>query len=227
MSTPNAKAAHGRLAATQEWGTSTDVVLGPHTSFQYRSDPKHLCFVLSRYKFCAKLLSGRRHVAEVGCGDAFGTALVAQEVHSLLAIDWDPQLTESNIQRLGFLENCTFKQQDIVAEPLTGAFDGVYSLDVIEHIDPSSEDIFIRHACANLSVDGMLIVGTPNVTAAAYASQSSQVGHINLKDANGLKQLLSRYMETVLIFSMNDEVVHTGFHPMAHYLFGVGIGVKK
>jgi hypothetical protein len=23
------------------------------------------------------------------------------------------------------------------------------------------------------------------------------------------------------MFSMNDEVVHTGFHPMAHYLFAL------
>ena len=29
------------------------------------------------------------------------------------------------------------------------------------------------------------------------------------------------------IFSMNDEIVHTGFYPMAHYLFGIGIGVRK
>jgi hypothetical protein len=25
----------------------------------------------------------------------------------------------------------------------------------------------------------------------------------------------------VFLFSMNDEVVHTGFYPMAHYLFAV------
>jgi len=25
---------------------------------------------------------------------------------------------------------------------------------------------------------------------------------------------------------MNDEVVHTGFHPMAHYLFAIGVGKK-
>ena len=105
-------------------------------------------------------------------------------------------------------------------------FDGVYSLDVIEHVDPSDEDTFVRHACANLSDDGTLIVGTPNVNADRYASQSSKVGHINLKDAAGLKDLLSQHMKTVIIFSMNDEVVHTGFYPMAHYLFAVGIGKK-
>ena len=28
------------------------------------------------------------------------------------------------------------------------------------------------------------------------------------------------------MFSMNDEVVHTGFSDMAHYLFGIDIGVR-
>jgi hypothetical protein len=28
-------------------------------------------------------------------------------------------------------------------------------------------------------------------------------------------------------FSMHDEVVHTGFSPMAHALFGMGVGIKK
>jgi len=182
--------------------------------------------MLSRYKFCAKLLSGKLGVLEIGCGDAFGTPLVGQEVGKILAIDWDSRLIESNVERLGFFNNCTFQQQDIIAGPPAGTFDGVYSLDVIEHVDPQDEDMFLQHTCANLSDDGMLIVGTPNVTSEPYASQSSKVGHINLKNAADLKDLLSRYMKTVIIFSMNDEVVHTGFHPMAHYLFAVGIGKK-
>ena len=33
-----------------------------------------------------------------------------------------------------------------------------------------------------------------------------------------LKRLMVRYFHDVFIFSMNDEVVHTGYHKMAHYL---------
>jgi hypothetical protein len=29
------------------------------------------------------------------------------------------------------------------------------------------------------------------------------------------------------MFSMNDEVVHTGFQPMAHYLFAIGAGTRR
>ena len=66
----------------------------------------------------------------------------------------------------------------------------------------------------------------PNVTAAAYASERSNATHVNLKDADQLRQLMNRYFANVFLFSMNDEVVHTGFCPMAHYLFAMGVGLK-
>src|SRR5438067_2878676 len=56
----------------------------------WRDDPRRLLFVLARYKFVAKMLSGKRRVLEVGCADAFGTRLVMQEVGSVTAVDFDP-----------------------------------------------------------------------------------------------------------------------------------------
>ena len=36
--------------------------MGPWTSWMYRSDPRHLVFTLSRYKFVSKLLQGKKTV---------------------------------------------------------------------------------------------------------------------------------------------------------------------
>ncbi len=41
---------------------------GPWISKSMMVDPKHLAFVLSRYKFVAKMLEGRSSVLEVGGG---------------------------------------------------------------------------------------------------------------------------------------------------------------
>ena len=100
------------------------------------------------------------------------------------------------------------------------------SLDVIEHIPQSDEDSFMTTVCANLGDAGLCLIGTPNITAAQYASPRSAVGHVNLFDAERLASLIGRYFEQVLTFGMNDEVVHTGFYPMCHYLFALGI-VKR
>lgn len=229
MSSERAKKAWEEVAALQEYeGSEKGIALGPHTSYQYRTDPKHLCFVLSRYKFCAKLLSGRNSVLEVGCGDAFGTPLVAQTVNKLIGIDWDARLISSTQERLSHLKNCVFRQHDIMETKTSDElFDGIYSLDVLEHFDPHMEEHFMRNCCDSLSDKGLFILGTPNETAAEYASASSKIGHINLKSASALDALLSKYFETTFMFGMNDEVVHTGFLNMAHYLFGVGLGVKR
>lgn len=55
-----------------------ELKLGPWTSYSMANDARHMAFVLSRYKFVAKMLEGRSRIMEVGCGDAFGLPIVAQ-----------------------------------------------------------------------------------------------------------------------------------------------------
>lgn len=228
MSTKTARKRWDEVAALQQYDDPANIILmGPHTAYQYRTDAKHLSFVLARYKFCAKMLAGRTTVLEVGCGDAFGTPIVAQTVKNVVGIDWDAQLIASTEGRLSFLGNCVFRQCDMTqAKGLDEQFDGIYSVDVLEHIDPKLERRFMQNCCRALEDKGMFVIGTPNEKAAVYASASSRAGHINLKDASALRELLTRYFETTILFGMNDEVVHTGFLDMAHYLFGVCVGVK-
>ncbi len=42
-----------------------------------------------------------------------------------------------------------------------------------------------------------------------------------------MRELMSRYFVNMFVFSMNDEMVHTCYGLMAHYLIGMGVGVKK
>jgi hypothetical protein len=37
-----------------------------------------------------------------------------------------------------------------------------------------------------------------------------------------LQKMMQHYFHNVFMFSMNDEVLHTGFHKTANYLFAVG-----
>jgi hypothetical protein len=73
---------------------------------------------------------------------------------------------------------------------------------------------------------GVTSIGVPSLESEQYASEDSKLGHINLKSQKDLKATLSSFFHTVLIFSMNDEVVHTGFAAMAHYSFALCTGKK-
>ena len=186
----------------------------------WNDDPKRLTFVLSRYKFAAKMLSGMGHVLEVGCADAFGTRLVCQEANHVTAVDFDPVFIEDARQTTGDW-NVTFRTHDMLSGPVDGSFDAAYSLDVLEHIEPNDEDRFISNIADSLTDTGTLIVGSPSIQSQAYASPQSKEGHVNCKDNQGLTTLLRKHFSNVFIFSMNDEVVHTGFYPMAHYLISI------
>jgi hypothetical protein len=59
----------------------------------------------------------------------------------------------------------------------------------------------------------------PSLESQQYASSQSKEGHVNCKSGDDFRGLLKKYFENVFLFSMNDEVVHTGFSKMAHYLF--------
>ncbi len=203
------------------------VSLGPYSSHSLRTDPKHLCFVLSRYKFCAKFLQEKERVLEIGCGDAVGVPIVAHSVGHLYAADWDAGIIKDNKRRAGFLPNCTFLHFNILDGPFEDMMDAIYLIDVIEHVEPSMEARLMENVANSLSNSGICIVGTPNIEASRYASPQSQIGHVNLKNHLELRKLLAGHFENTFLFSMNDEVVHTGFYPMAHYLFGVGVGKRK
>lgn len=204
------------------------VCLGPTASHLWRSDPRHLGFLLARYKFCAKMLAGKSSVLDVGCGDGFGTRVVLQEVKAVHGIDFDPLFIEWAKKYAEHEElNCTFSVLDITQQVPEGRYDAAYALDFIEHIQPELEHKCMENICKALKPHAVCILGTPNITAKAYASPWSAHGHTNLKSAESLRELLSRYFYNVFIFSMNDEVVHTGFYPMASYLLGVGVEVKE
>ena len=189
-------------------------------------DPKRVLFVLSRYKFVAKMLSGKEHVLEIGCGDAFGTRIVAQEVGRVCAVDFDPIFIKDIKARMVDKMAFDCRQHDILSGPVSGSFDAAYSIDVIEHILKEDEDIYMKNIISSLDYQGVLIVGTPTIQSQIYASKGSKEGPVNCKDHKELKELMARYFQNVFIFSMNDEVVHTGFYPMAHYLFAIGVGKK-
>src|SRR6185436_10473951 len=84
------------------------VELGPWTSYSLLNDPKHLGFVLARYKFPAKMFDEMNKVIEVGCGDAFGTPIVAQHVKKVVAIEPDQRHIDSNKKRLAKIKNIEF-----------------------------------------------------------------------------------------------------------------------
>jgi 2-polyprenyl-3-methyl-5-hydroxy-6-metoxy-1,4-benzoquinol methylase len=197
------------------------IELGPYFGHQIRNSPRHILFTLARYKFAARMLPQDRTVSvlELGCSEGIGTLLLGESGHRVTAVDADEQAI-AHANRVLQKPNLSFKSANFVGQKF-GTFDAVVSLDVIEHIERKDEDAYAKTITDNLTPEGMCVLGTPNDSASQYASKASQIGHVNMFVAERFTQLLRKHFVHVFMFGMNDEMVHTGFYPMCHYLMAV------
>lgn len=213
---------------TKALETPQKLEIGTKTSANFFRDPKWILFTLSRYKFVSKMLIGRKNVFEVGCGDGFGASIVQQAVGSLTCIELDARMISESKKIHPFKNQIKFIQHDFIERPIKIIkYDACYCLDVLEHIDINYESQFVDNICKSLHKNGIGIFGMPSLESQVYASQISKEGHVNCKSGDQLKLFMNKFFDTVFIFSMNDEVLHTGFHPMSQYLIALCSHPKK
>lgn len=204
-----------------------EVRLGRYSSDDYINDPKHMVFVASRYKFCAKMLDGLDTVIEIGCGDGFGGPIVAKAVKRLICTDINPPMLEDIRKRNAFAKNVSYEAFPFHQKAYKPQVDGVYLVDVIEHIYKEEEGAFMRNLAASLKPHGVALIGTPNKTTEPYQNEWSRKSHVNLKTHQDLKALALEHFHNAFMFGMNDEVLHTGFAPMCHYLWALCVDPRR
>ena len=194
--------------------------LGLMVNESWNQDPKRTLFTspaINSWPGCWPATG----MLEVGCADAFGTRIVQQAVKKVTAVDFDPLFVADARERMNPHWPMDIRVHDMLEGPVPGTFDAAYALDVLEHIRPDDEHRFIANTIATLTPEGIVIFGMPSLESQRYASPQSKEGHVNCKNGEDFKRDLERYFHSVFMFSMNDEVVHTGFYPMAHYLLGI------
>ena len=212
-------------AKTKSMLKSDPVTLGDYFSYQIRNTPRRTLFSLAYYKFAAKMLQPQSRILELGCGEGLGGCILSESAQSYHGVDLDPGMIESAQSNFGTDER-SFETANFLDKRF-GTFDAVVSLDVVEHIVPENDDLFWKTVSDNLGQKGIAVIGTPNITSQKYASEVTRSGHINLYDHTRMLETSSKWFEYSFMFSANDELVHTGFGPMAHYLIVLACGPKK
>ena len=201
--------------------------MGAMRAHDWFEDSRRLAFTFSRYKFVAKMLTGKSRVLEIGAGDGFASKLVLDNVTKLHLTDFKDEFVQRMLKLYGSDERVEVSRFNPLKDIIQGEFDGIYLLDVMEHISSKHDHTLLRCLNSNLNEAGICIIGMPSLESQTYASQGSKEGHVNCKSGESLRDLLSFYFQNVFMFSMNDEVVHTGFQPMAHYILGMGVSPKR
>lgn len=214
------------------WSAVTDymkegkpIEFGRYVSYWFYKTPRRMLHSQSYYKFAAKLIGQGKSVLDVGCNEGLGTYLLAKECGQAKGVDFDAEAI--HFAKQNFLsENLTFSEEDILDASMTKQFDAVTSFDVIEHIYPENASSFIDAMKQSIDPNGLVIIGTPSLISQEFASPIAKKGHINIYSPERLEEEMKKHFRFVFMFAANDEVVHTGYLPLAHYLIAVGCGTK-
>lgn len=201
------------------------VRFGSHLGYWMHETPRRMLHSSSYYKFAAKMIGRERRVLDIGCGEGLGTWLLAVECGSAVGIDFDEEAIACGRSAWPG-EQIELRCGDAFELATDEDWDAVVNFDVIEHIEPEHAGAFLDKIAGLLTPEGVAVIGTPNVTTRQYASAVTNAGHINLYDAERLVGELRERFEFVFLFGANDEVVHTGFPPMSHYLIALACGVR-
>lgn len=205
--------------------SSDKLVMGDYCSYIMRRTPRRMLHCLSYYKFAARMLQRGRGVVDIGCNEGTGTYLLEKEVGDAYGVDFDEGAIAS--ARRNFPEmSDRFIAEDIRHFSKNRLFGGATCFDVIEHIEQKNENEFLGSITSLLDANGTLVIGTPSKISQEFASAVSKKGHINIYDHVRLKRVLKQFFHHVFLFSANDELVHTGFHDLAHYFLCV-CSIKK
>jgi 2-polyprenyl-3-methyl-5-hydroxy-6-metoxy-1,4-benzoquinol methylase len=193
------------------------LVMGKNSTCIYLTDPKLILFTLAKYKFASKMIGSNKKVIEVGCMDGFTSIFLKSYVENLTSIDFYKDHIEHAIRNYGFIKNLNFEHLDFLNSTYLNEFEALVTFDVLEHIDPNQADLFVKNCSYSLIENGICIIGMPSVESQVYASDVNKNSHINCMSVENANKLFGNYFRTILNFSMNDEIIHTGYNKMAHY----------
>jgi 2-polyprenyl-3-methyl-5-hydroxy-6-metoxy-1,4-benzoquinol methylase len=190
------------------------IELGRYHSYQTHRTPRRMLYVLSYYKFAAKMIGEGKRVLDIGCNEGLGSWLIAKECGFCKGVDFDEEaigVAQKNYNdpsiAFEYLDFFNLSEQK---------WDAALSFDVIGHIYPEQAPFFIRKMADSLTEEGIALIGTPSAISHTFASPLTKKGHVNVYTHERLQSELSHAFDYVFLFAANDEVVHTGYLPLAH-----------
>ena len=150
---------------------------------------------LHRYFWAREWCRGK-DVLDVACGEAYGTAALAQVAHTIVGLDCD-LATMSRNDRDFAAANLTFVCADAVRLPFADAsFDVVVSFETIEHL--VQQRVFIQEISRVLRPCGVLIASSPDRDFYSAPGVQANPFHVQELDRDEFVHLLRERFDHVV-----------------------------
>lgn len=173
-------------------------------------DPGLFCWHLARYHFAAPYAVGKR-LLDVGCGEGYGSALLARQAREVVGVDYSPAAVMH--ARKAYLDegagNLRFEIADASAlDSALGRFDVITCFEVIEHIE-NQNDVLSGLASA-LRPGGVLILSTPNSIVEQLFERITDFKHpyhVGLLTPSDLRRSLRKHFSQVTLYGQSRRGV--------------------
>ena len=178
---------------------------------------------LARYKFVSKMLDKNDKIIDIGCGGGLSTFYYSNFCKQALGIDIDE--TRRNEWKTFKTKKINFICSDYKdIQKINYDANCIINVDFIEHLSKKEGELFIKNCKEFLSNqknrrNKMLIIGTPSFYSKKYRAKHNLKNHKYEYKPDELYDLCSEHFSRILKFSMNDELVHTGFDKLSWFFF--------
>jgi SAM-dependent methyltransferase len=170
-------------------------------------DPGLFSWHLARYEFAIPFVKSKR-VLDVGSGEGYGAALLAEQAHEVLGIDYSPEAVR-HARRKYMRDNLQFRVMNAMAlNPGIGEFDVVTCFEVIEHIE--DHDALLSGVAGLLRSGGLLLLSTPNRTVdklfESVSRREHYEYHINMLNPQELRKRARPYFTDIKLYGQTAHV---------------------
>lgn len=138
----------------------------------------------------------RGNVLEVGGGIGANTPFFAERADTLTVLEPDAKMAEQ-IAQLG-LEKVAVEA--VTTESISGQFDAIFYIDVLEHIEKDAEEL--AHAACLLKPNGVIVVLSPAYPS-LFSPFDTHVGHFRRYTKKSLKALTLAGIQAKKVFYLD------------------------
>ena len=169
---------------------------------------------MHRYAIAHELCKGKRTL-DYGCGEGYGTAILAKNASSVVGVDVDPEAIKHSKDLYADFSNATFQRLESSLLPFPdGHFEFITCFEVIEHV--TNQEEILSELSRVLSPTGTLLISTPNKAEYSDLNNYSNEFHVKEFYVDEFRSFLKnefahvsflgqRLVATSLIFNIDED----------------------
>ncbi len=155
-----------------------------------------------RYHWIADHITGLT-VADLACGEGYGSALLGQYADQVWAIDIDHETIQLAQKKYQHIKNVIYNKADVLHTPLKNqSMDAVVSFETLEHLSAHCE--LLTEFKRILKQKGFLVISTPDKDIYS-ATDDHNEHHVKELTALEFQKLMREHFKHVLIFGQQFQ----------------------